>query len=308
MPLGQAADEMLAGGLGGLLHELRYERCGACLSLIATDERREPELLQEIYRNLPDSYWSHLNPQTAFARTIDCFLSDCRCAGDLWDVGCGSGNLLANLNSRWSKHGIEPGFRAVQIAREKGLDVHAGTASQLHLRDVADVVLMIDVMEHLSDPLKEIEAAADMLRPGGVLVVFTGEADAWLPRLARSRWYYLHCIGHITIFSRRAICRLLAAAGFEQIRAHRVEHPGGVGLRRSLRRALGNGLRTILGRRGTPIVFSRSSTRPRDEACNRHAERTVGCVTEQFGVSTIQLNGAIQCPSKLNYYRPNEPG
>ncbi len=68
VPFFQTADEMLAGGLDGLLHELRYERCSACSSLIATDERRDPELLDEIYRNLPDSYWSQLNPQNVLRR------------------------------------------------------------------------------------------------------------------------------------------------------------------------------------------------------------------------------------------------
>jgi SAM-dependent methyltransferase len=248
VPLDECADEMLAGKLGELLDELRYERCQACASLIATDERRDPELLEQIYRTLPESYWSHLNPQTDFSGTIARYLAE-RCdRGDLWDVGCGSGNLLANLDNRWEKHGIEPGARAVELARKLGLDVHAGTASRLGLRDVADAVLMIDVVEHLADPVQELEAVADMLRPGGTLALFTGEADAWLPRLARGRWYYLHCIGHITIFSRMALRRLLASTGFTDVKALRVEHPGGVGLPRWIRRAVGNGLRAVLGR------------------------------------------------------------
>jgi SAM-dependent methyltransferase len=248
VPLDECADEMLAGQLGELLDELRYERCQTCASLIATDERRDPELLEQIYRTLPDSYWSHLNPQTEFSGTIAHYLGERCSGGDLWDVGCGSGNLLANLDTRWEKHGIEPGARAVELARQRGLDVHAGTASRLGLRDVADAVLMIDVVEHMADPALEFEAAGEMLRHGGTLAVFTGNADAWLPRMARGRWYYLHCIGHVTVFSRAALCKLLATIGFTDISGFRVEHPGGVGLPRWIARAFGNGVRAVLGR------------------------------------------------------------
>ncbi len=136
----------------------------------------------------------------------------------------------------------------MEIARSKGLDTHAGTASQLRLRDVADVVLMIDVVEHLADPAQELEAAGEMLRRGGTLAVFTGDADAWLPRMARGRWYYLHCIGHVTVFSRAALGKLLETIGFTDVKGFRVEHPGGVGLPRWIARAVGNGMRAVLGR------------------------------------------------------------
>ena len=44
-----------------------------------------------------------------------------------------------------------------------------------------------------------------MLRPGGTLAVFTGRADATVSCLAGPLWYYLHCVGHVTVFSRDAL-------------------------------------------------------------------------------------------------------
>jgi SAM-dependent methyltransferase len=248
VPVQESSDEMLAGALKTSLNVLAFERCAACSSLIAVDERRNPELLSEIYRSLPDSYWARLNPQTRFGATVDHYLTQrCR-SGDLWDIGCGSGNLLQDLDVRWIKHGIEPGLRAVAAARETGLDVHLGTPAMLQLHAVADAALMIDVIEHMADPFTEIRAVADMLRPGGVLVIFTGAADALLPRLVGERWYYLHCVGHVTIFSRPALRRLLAEVGLTQIETRRVEHPGGVGALRWLGRMMGNVIRRFVGR------------------------------------------------------------
>ena len=73
-------------------------------------------------------------------------------SGDVWDVGCGTGTLLASMNDRWNKHGIEPGGRAVAEARRQGFDVRQGTAVTCGLSDVADVVLLVDVIEHMPEP------------------------------------------------------------------------------------------------------------------------------------------------------------
>jgi SAM-dependent methyltransferase len=248
VPLRDSWDEMLSGSLKTSLHELAFDRCASCSSLIAVDERRNPELLGEIYRSLPESYWTRLNPHKSFGQTIERHLSRrCR-GGDLWDIGCGSGNLLQSLDVRWIKHGIEPGVRAVAVAKQKALDVRLGTAATLQLRGVANAAMMIDVVEHLPDPIHELKAVAEMMRPGGVLAIFTGAADAVLPRLVGERWYYLHCVGHVTIFSRAALRGLLADVGLIQIETERVEHPGGVGAIRWLRRLMGNALRRIAGR------------------------------------------------------------
>ncbi|HEV3416250.1 MAG TPA: class I SAM-dependent methyltransferase [Pirellulales bacterium] len=248
---------MLSGNLGRSLEELSYARCTSCGSLIAIDGRRDPELLAEVYRTLPDSYWSRLNPQTNFGRVIDRHLSQRRDGGDLWDIGCGSGYLLESLENRWTKHGIEPGIRAVTLANQRGLEVHAGTAGALGLNQVADAALMVDVVEHLADPVTELRAVAEMLRPGGVLIVFTGAADAWTARVAGSLWYYLHCIGHVTVFSRSGLVGMLIKLGFTNVQTHRIEHPGGVGMAEWLRRIGGNGMRRASGRPAAAMHYYR---------------------------------------------------
>ena len=65
-----AGDTMLASGaLSAVAGGLHYTRCGSCRSLIAVDARRQPGVLDDIYRELPDSYWKHLNPQDRFAHS-----------------------------------------------------------------------------------------------------------------------------------------------------------------------------------------------------------------------------------------------
>lgn len=250
------ADPMLVGPLANTT-TLRYARCGHCSTLIATDARREPGVLDAIYAAMSDEYWEQLGDQDVFSRTLDETLRARVPQGDLWDVGCGDGALLQRLGDGWRKHGIEPGERAAAEARAQGLDVRAGTASLLALSEVADALILVDVVEHLLDPREELAAAYRMLRPGGVMAVFSGVADALFPRLAGENWYYLQCVGHVSVFSRPALSNLLAELGLNDVQSHRIEHPGAVTLTQWLRRVAGNGARALLRRPPAQINFYR---------------------------------------------------
>ena len=258
IPVARLADEMLDDSLRQMLPELVYERCATCGALVATDVRRDPQLLHSIYDQLPASYWNGLNAQTGLNQIIEGRLRERGIVqGDLWDVGCGNGNLLDSLGVQWTKRGIEPGRRAVEEARRRNLAVEIGTAASLRLREVADVVLLIDVAEHLPDPEIELRAVYEMLRPGGVILLLTGKADAWTARFAGPRWYYLHCVGHVTIFSFTSFDRLLRRLGFIDVVGYPVEHPGSVGMRRWLRRIGGNALRRVAGRHPAAMHYYR---------------------------------------------------
>jgi SAM-dependent methyltransferase len=250
----ESADEMLGDSLRQRLHELTYDRCARCRSLIATDLRRDPRMLEEIYRQLPQTYWQGLNEQLGLHAEIERQLRRRGVhGGELWDIGCGSGNVLERFGPQWAKSGIEPGLEAVAQARGRGLNVVAGTASGLRLRNVADAAISIDVVEHLPEPETELLSIREMLRPGGVLLLLTGMADAWTARFAGTRWYYLHCIGHVTVFSGAALSARLKQLGFVNVATHRIEHPSAVGLLRWIKRISGNTLRRALGKRPAPM-------------------------------------------------------
>jgi SAM-dependent methyltransferase len=250
-------EEMLDGQLRPTLRRLLYGRCRACSSLIAIDDRREPDRLAAIYRSLPQSYWNHLSRQDKFGAIVEQRLLQRTMGGDLWDVGCGAGTLLAALGGQWIKHGIEPGHNAVAQARTNGFDIHAGTAAELNQISVADVVTLIDVIEHMPEPGDELRAIYKMLKPGGHLLVFTGDANSLTARIAGKQWYYLQCIGHVTVFSAFALERVLAQIGFVNVETDLVDHQGATRLGRWIRRILGNGIRTIRRQPLAPIPYFR---------------------------------------------------
>lgn len=72
------------------------------------------------------------------------------------DVGAGDGLITSLLNAK----GIEYELEGVLLAQEKGVDVIQGDAYDLPFEDNSfEAVTMIDVIEHLEDPLKALQEA-----------------------------------------------------------------------------------------------------------------------------------------------------
>jgi SAM-dependent methyltransferase len=99
----------------------------------------------------------------------------------LLELGCGSGNVLAALSEFGEAVGMDAHDELSAAARAAGLDVRVG-----HLPDDlgvppgwAEVVLLLDVIEHVDDDVAALGAARTGVGEGGLLVV-TVPAYQWL--------------------------------------------------------------------------------------------------------------------------------
>ena len=99
----------------------------------------------------------------------------------LVDVGCGTGAVLRGLAEFGEAVGIEANETLLAVARAAGLDARKGALpDDLPIAaGWADVVLLLDVIEHLDDDGAALHAARRLLTAGGVLVV-TVPAYPWL--------------------------------------------------------------------------------------------------------------------------------
>jgi SAM-dependent methyltransferase len=144
--------------------------------------------------------------------------------GRLLEVGCACGFLLVAARERgYSVQGVEMSVWASDYARrELGLDVVTGALDSVDLPAASyDVVILADVIEHLSDPRATVRRLHELLRPGGRILVLTPDIGALAARLAGTRWWTL-LDDHYFYFSRRTLGRLLESEGYavEQMRAH----------------------------------------------------------------------------------------
>jgi SAM-dependent methyltransferase len=125
------------------------------------------------------------------------------------DVGCGPGNTLALLERHGVAIGLEYSPVALATARRRGLTrVVAGDGAALPMRSATvDCVVALEVMEHFADDLAVAREAFRVLRPGGILL-------ASVPAFMALWRSHDELYGHHRRYTRAALRRLLAAAGF----------------------------------------------------------------------------------------------
>ena len=146
--------------------------------------------------------------------------------GRLLDVGCAAGFFAdeARLDG-WEVEGVDLSPAMVPRARELGVLVHEASFSDLRLPARSfDVVTMWDYIEHSTDPVRDLRAAASLLRPDGVVALSTGDAASPVARLSGRRWHLLTPRHHNFFFTPPAIRTALDRAG---LRPLSVTHPGG---------------------------------------------------------------------------------
>ena len=114
------------------------------------------------------------------------------------DFGCGNGLLIRDM-------------KAVGI-KCTGYDKFNPKFKKLPKKETFDIVIMVEVIEHLNEPFKELDMIYQSLVKGGVVMIETSFSD-WLT-LEDS--YIEPSVGHSTIFSHRGLTELMASKGFTE--------------------------------------------------------------------------------------------
>ena len=116
------------------------------------------------------------------------------------DVGCSSGRLLSALPGRYKRFGIEPNAAAAEIAKAKGIDIIPQDDTH---RGPFDAIVMMDVFEHLTEPTHVIQSLVQQLKPGGKLIITTGNGDTPLCRESPAEFWYFRNVEHVCMISSR---------------------------------------------------------------------------------------------------------
>jgi len=152
-------------------------------------------------------------------KTVARFLKKDNTQLSLLDVGCSNGAFVWIAQQMGiDAQGVEPGEIPARQAQARGLVVHKGYLEELDLPEASfDVVTLFEVIEHIKDPMILINACHRILRPGGVLVIGTGNTDSWTRRIMRQRWDFFNINlhgGHINFYSTSSVKVLAAKTGF----------------------------------------------------------------------------------------------
>ena len=133
--------------------------------------------------------------------------------GWLVDIGGGSGGVTTMLGWPLDRIVLVDGNAALatEARRRHGLAALRTSVRHVPLADgAAEVVCLLDVIEHLHDPVAALAEAARVLEPDGRLVVNV-PAHQWL-------WSaFDEQVGHVRRYTRPALGSELASVGFEPL-------------------------------------------------------------------------------------------
>jgi len=210
----------------------RYVRCAECRTLFMTPRPSE-SLMADYYANSENyAFWSeHIFPATDAARRekihrgrLDRVLDLCDRhdvpTGALLEVGAGYGTFGAlALASKRFNHvvAVEPTPEMAEACRAAGLDV-----TESRIEDIpegthaADVVVSLEVIEHLFDPKVFIARCADLLKPGGLLILSGPNGDGFDIATLGPGSQAID-VEHVNLFNPGSLEALLRANGFADI-------------------------------------------------------------------------------------------
>lgn len=137
----------------------------------------------------------------------------------LLDVGCSSGAFLgAAVKLGYRAEGVEPAAKAAATAQAAGLKVRQGLLHEAGYADGEfDAVTLFEVIEHLKEPGMLLQECRRILRPGGILLIGTGNAAGWSAKAMGAHWEYYDIAkhgGHISFYSAHSLEKLASQVGF----------------------------------------------------------------------------------------------
>ncbi len=178
-------------------------RCNTCCLHWRSPQPKKAEL-DALYRRGDTGSWQY-HPVTR--RDWQITTSILRKKQDIvsvLDVGCFDGRFLDHLGADYHRAGIEVHPLAAEYAASKGIEIVGNDFSDLDtLSTQYDVVVAMDVIEHVSNPRKFLESLAKATRPGGLIIVSTGNTAAWPWRLMGGMYWYCSIAEHISFINPR---------------------------------------------------------------------------------------------------------
>ena len=217
------------------VEQWRFERCRNCTVFFTAPLAEQEVVSHYTSGSLLEPPGEHAPPtselifpkwkQREHARILNRLAALGTRQGKLLDVGCLWGSFLGHAHQNgFDVTGIEPFGKAATYVRE----ILKLNASQGTLRSAGfpsgsfDVVTILDVIEHLTDPVAELKEAWRVLKPGGLLVVSTPNVGSLIPRLVNTErrllgreWFpFDNPPWHLWGFTKRSITSCVENAGF----------------------------------------------------------------------------------------------
>ena len=156
----------------------------------------------------------HLVKEYALTKKISLITKLNGKAGDVLDIGAGTGDFLSAAKSNgWKIEGIEPNDHAKKLAEQKGIYLKQETTT---LKSQSyDVITMWHVLEHVYDLEDQIRELKRLVKPNGFVVIAVPNFKSYDAKYYKTFWAAYDVPRHLWHFSKTAIQKLFEEQGLQ---------------------------------------------------------------------------------------------
>lgn len=140
----------------------------------------------------------------------------------LLDVGCGMGFLMKICRDNgWQVWGVDISATAIEYARSNfELDVRLGRIDDVDFGDRKfNLILALDLLEHLEQPVEFVKRCYDLLDKNGILVIETPNIGSIYKKITGRFWIGFNPY-HIQLFSKDTLTKLVLMSNFKILDIH----------------------------------------------------------------------------------------
>jgi len=146
----------------------------------------------------------------------------------IFELGCGNGSTAAYLASKgYSIVGVDPSQSGIEIAKANypqcRLELGSSEEDLPAQFGAFDIVLSLEVVEHVFSPRRYASVVGELLKPGGIAIVST-PYHSYIKNLALAltgkmdqHFTALWEGGHIKFFSKKTLSALMEKSGFKVV-------------------------------------------------------------------------------------------
>ena len=192
------------------------ERCTRCgLAFTTPQPERMDRFYPCEYRRFGRIAWRVL--QFLYNRRVCAWARTLGAPGVALEIGSGAGWMLRALKHRgWKVIGNERSVqRSVATLAKEGFPIFVGGIDAVRPVPQFDLIILIQVLEHLADPLAVLQHCARLLTSGGTLVVAVPNLDSWQARICGAFWFHLDVPRHLFHFTPSSLSQALEMVGLQ---------------------------------------------------------------------------------------------
>ena len=145
--------------------------------------------------------------------------------GKLLEVGCAYGFFLQEAKAHFDVYGFEVAQSAVEFCHRTGLShVQRGAVAEdfLQRHGPFDVIVLLDVIEHIDAVADTALLLTRYLAPSGVILITTGNWNSLPAKLTGTKWRLMTPPLHLWFFTPKALSEMFGRLG---LRTAHLSHP-----------------------------------------------------------------------------------